>query len=553
MQAMKKTALAIVLGLLCLTASAWGAREDFTTYTETDPGADIAKTANTITLTNFDGRNTDSCVYYDYGVNYFSADFTHQFSFVRDSYTGVLGHYMWMMANAVDDAQGIDTANGDFIGVKCVSNDLQLAICENGTLRTTQYNNFLDDVRYYVTVNRDDDAGAASTGRMTVTVCTGNYSGGYRSTVMSTLTLDCSAGEQNDFRYLYAVNSSNDATAGTVVTGTIDHMELAPEAEPLGAQYAAYVDPDATGRNTGSTWSDAYTSMAVAEMPNLNLTTDGSIMTYNCKSSAGTVDTTCVTWSGWTTSATAYPYLVCSDGTYILHNNDTAAAGAIIISDQFIFFDGIHFKLTATSGTKNGIYVIAVETAACGIRFDNCIIEGVCSGAGTSYGIQTIDADAVVYMSNCLVYGFVSGANVTFRGVSLSQQTTAAAYNCTVWNCYYGYYGQLNTTTFTNCISATVEDDFGGASTIDHCASTDGDGTNAIAPAGANWANEFVAIGTDFHLTTGNCLGAGVTDPGGANQPDTDIEGNARPVAWGVGAYEAGMTNINNWWWRRRN
>ena len=56
-----------------------------------------------------------------------------------------------------------------------------------------------------------------------------------------------------------------------------------------------------------------------------------------------------------------------------------------------------------------------------------------------------------------------------------------------------------------------IFDDIGG-STIDYCASDDGDGTNAVSPSGSDWANEFVdyANGDFTLLYTGNLYDAGV-------------------------------------------
>ena len=51
--------------------------EDFTTYTETDPGADITKTADRITFTALRTREDTFYVYKDKGVDHFNGNFEH--------------------------------------------------------------------------------------------------------------------------------------------------------------------------------------------------------------------------------------------------------------------------------------------------------------------------------------------------------------------------------------------------------------------------------------------------------------------------------------------
>ena len=76
----------------------------------------------------------------------------------------------------------------------------------------------------------------------------------------------------------------------------------------------------------------------------------------------------------------------------------------------------------------------------------------------------------------------------------------------------------------------------GGGTTVDYCASDDGDGTNAVAPSGANWANEFSnAAGGDFTLVAGgNCEGGGTDDPG-SGLYSNDMDGDAYTSPWSIG------------------
>ncbi len=248
-----------ILCWLCLCGQAWALNDftvdpnaialynfeaaDFITsdWTEVDPGADITLTRYTATWSGLVTRNTDSYVYRDYGAGYFAGDFMHKC--VMQFASSSLGNiYFWFLANGVDDAQGIDDAGGDYQGVQLYSGALYLTICENGTLRTDNTAALSTATDYYVTVTRDDDAGANSTGQITVEVHTGDYHPD--GTHVDTLTLDCSAGEQNDFRYFYVTESINTGHAYNI-SGSVRDYYLD------GAQAPSFLDflLDAKGDN----------------------------------------------------------------------------------------------------------------------------------------------------------------------------------------------------------------------------------------------------------------------------------------------------------------
>ena len=90
----------------------------------------------------------------------------------------------------------------------------------------------------------------------------------------------------------------------------------------------------------------------------------------------------------------------------------------------------------------------------------------------------------------------------------------------------------------TNTVVTGTGDDFNGTFSggLFNNASDDGDGTNAVIP---DWALTFTdAAGGDFTLLSGNSIyQAGVDDPGGAVQDDTDIAGTAWVSPWGIGAF----------------
>jgi hypothetical protein len=305
---------------------------------------------------------------------------------------------------------------------------------------------------------------------------------------------------------------------------------------PAGA-LVKYVDPDAVGTGSGDDWTNAYTTLDACESLNWNLTdAGGDTLTVWCRSSAGTVDTTPVQWANWTTSETCDIKIRSYDGTYILRNNNEATA-TIMMQSSWMTLDGLRIEVVASTSDRFGIQVTNLTTPS---KIYNCTVVGTCSGTGTARGIR-IDY-GTNYIANTVVVGFVSGANTGFSGIMHNVGTATYIWNCTIWGNYYGIHGNSSVHA-VNCIVANNNDDiksWTGTVDVDYCATDDGDGDFPIAPFGANWANEFATPGSDFHLLTGgNCYEAGVTDPGGANQPDTDIEGNYRAVPWNVGAYES--------------
>lgn len=195
------------------------ATEDFTTYTEVDPGDDITRTSTTVSWsTEFNSRGGgDSYVYYDKGANFFSGNFIHTFILRRNWAQTGYTPYHWLLANIVDDYQGIKDASEDAVGVRVYyatgpSGGIYLNLVENGT----QYQDGWSssgypplDTDHYITVSRDDDGGVNGTGRYTVRICHDNYYGQPGADLKDTLQLDCSAGEQNDFRYIYGICNVN--------------------------------------------------------------------------------------------------------------------------------------------------------------------------------------------------------------------------------------------------------------------------------------------------------------------------------------------------------
>ena len=184
--------------------------EDFTTFTEVDPGSTVSVAANTITGAQVDVKNSDTYVYKDYGAGYFG-DFTHQFSAKATMDEGTADViWVWGLTNTVDDygawAAGIGFG---FYGQSWSRTVVQ----EKGgsTDFSTQLSN---NTIYYFTITRSGTS-------LTATV----YSDSGRTNTVYTHNITVAS---TTYRYLYALTSQNLASSGWLVDATIYDFDLSP-------------------------------------------------------------------------------------------------------------------------------------------------------------------------------------------------------------------------------------------------------------------------------------------------------------------------------------
>lgn len=189
-----------------------------------DPNNRVSVAANILTVTDMP-KNEEVTMTKDYGVDYFSGDFEHQFEVnVPTSGTGTPSMGIWCVANEIDDFRGLDqTSKGAQIratGLIETDWDMRLALEFRGASNTVSALSY--NTTYYCTITRDDDAGVDNTGRYVLTV----YTDSDRTNVFGTATVDAGVGNQKDFRYLYACGSYNMAEAGSLMDMTIANFEL---------------------------------------------------------------------------------------------------------------------------------------------------------------------------------------------------------------------------------------------------------------------------------------------------------------------------------------
>jgi len=204
--------------------------ENFTTYDETDEGTNITVIAAKVSWNNLD-RDETSHVSDSKGVNHFSGDFAHKFEMQFSNEVGFYPLvYHWALANAQLDSKSLTDAGADayLFGVYGDGDILRLRILEDGT-PSSQTWGATAGTTYFITITRDDDGGANNTGQLKAYVRTGSHSGNLEAT----LTQDCSAGEQNDFEYVFGVMTYDSGDADRTFDGFTQNLDLG-EAPPVG-------------------------------------------------------------------------------------------------------------------------------------------------------------------------------------------------------------------------------------------------------------------------------------------------------------------------------
>ena len=294
-----------------------------------------------------------------------------------------------------------------------------------------------------------------------------------------------------------------------------------------------------------------------------NLTSGNYILNLACYGDGA--DNAIATVSGWTTSSSNYIRIFTpkasnevgvsqrhdgkySTSAYRLEITDGPSSDALIVNQSNIKIEGLQVYRNNSSGTR---YCININQSVSGVDIDKCILRG--GGTGyTSFGILlgyhlTISAT----IRNSIIYGCPSAGMGIYHNYATSLDVKF--FNCTISGCGIGIAGpgDANPTggyTIKNCAVFNNGDDFAmqgcGTSTIDYCASDDGDGTHSvnISPGSSetsDWGNAFTDYANgDFHIKNASSVlnGAG-TDLSSQGFSD-DIDGETRTVPWSIGADE---------------
>jgi len=298
------------------------------------------------------------------------------------------------------------------------------------------------------------------------------------------------------------------------------------------ATVTRYVDPDATPNgNDGTTWVKAYLSLNACEEAEDGGDHSGDDLIILCRASGGTADSTAV-WPGGFTYDSVTIQAAATDrasktGLDVSKYRLTNRLGT---SDPLIF-DGIQFANEAASTEA----VKAEFSGAGTIIVKNCYFHIPDTVGMEAIYAKDSDTDFIVY--NTIIYG-VNNRDV---GIRIESSNSFQIYNSIVYGTTDGILidGNENDVTIKNVASFNNTDDFDDSdtSTIDYCASDDGDGDHPVAHAGADWDAEFTdPTNGDFTLlNSGNCYQGGADNPG-SGLYTTDIEGDS----YNSGAYSIG-------------
>lgn len=205
--------------------------ENFTTYDETDEGSNVTIIASKVSWNDL-ARTHTSHVSDSKGAGHFSGDFEHKFEFQFSDRVNDPIAVPWALANAQLNSKALADAGADAAFFWQYRDGLRVRLLENGAFNDSLVFVGVDGTLYFVTIKRDDDGGVNNTGQLTAEIHTGDYHPA--GTHVDLLTVDASAGEQNDFEYIFGLMTYDDNSGGNTIDGFTQNLDLQEVAPPVG-------------------------------------------------------------------------------------------------------------------------------------------------------------------------------------------------------------------------------------------------------------------------------------------------------------------------------
>lgn len=219
----------VCFAVLLFAVLLFAAYEDFTTYTENDPGSDITITANKADVDDMD-RTVRAWVNKDYGADYFGqGDFEIRAEVTHSNSTnwGVMICFGVMSADT--DWYGHAQNSGDVLGFTIVRTPTPWAginwyssVMESGSITSDMYFESLTSSKRYVTITLDRDGGGSGFGQVNMVIRSGSHEG----SILDTLTVDLTE-EGATYRYLFVASSNYSAGGSSYrMWADIENLEI---------------------------------------------------------------------------------------------------------------------------------------------------------------------------------------------------------------------------------------------------------------------------------------------------------------------------------------
>lgn len=303
-----------------------------------------------------------------------------------------------------------------------------------------------------------------------------------------------------------------------------------------------YVDTGATGTGDGSSWTDAWTSMAemIAE---IGVLTEDSVVLFRASTAADDTTPPVLNNVCEDFKLTMRDY----DGTYKLVVSN---ASALIISDERFELDGLWIETAAIDANYQApIQLIGVKTQTVEMLIKDCVLKGANSPTIRQMGIYVADADVSVTVENTLIWNISTTQGHAFTSGVTNIGGTITLYNCVIQGGSYSLNNNSGTMNRYNC----VEKDAATAAEV----GTIGGTNNASNDTGLGGSsNQEGVTFTDYFTDAANgdvtltasataLLDNGIGPSADANVPTPDAAGTTRSGATcDIGAYEyiAGAT-----------
>ncbi len=198
--------------------------EDFTTYTEVDPGTKVTVASTKVSWTDVEWDDAFTAVYSDKGADHFAGDFEHLLTIYASAIDigGIISHYQ--LSNVLHGYYWIDNnaENGLFVMTwrdGSASYKIRAREFDAGTGYQDTYDSFLLNTPYYLKISRDEAVGTYGTYYVYI------YSDSSRTVLVDTLSIALHTSKK-DYRYVFAMASPEADTTTEGHTGYTENLDL---------------------------------------------------------------------------------------------------------------------------------------------------------------------------------------------------------------------------------------------------------------------------------------------------------------------------------------